>query len=60
MTERKIHFKKGMKMVENDNINVAIDSDDKTKVESVSKSEIQSTKDDELVDRIMQKILKIK
>ena len=49
-----------MKMVENDNINVAIDSDDKTKVESVSKSEIQSTKDDELVDRIMQKILKIK
>lgn len=60
MTEWKIHFKKGMKMVENDNINVAIDSDDKTKVESVSKSEIQSTKDDELVDRIMQKILKIK
>lgn len=49
-----------MKMVENDNINVVIDSDDKTKVESVSKSEIQSTKDDELVDRIMQKILKIK
>ena len=47
-------------MVENDNINVAIDGDEKAKVESVSKSEIQSTKDDELVDRIMQKILKIK
>lgn len=30
------------------------------KIESVSISEIQSTKDDELVDKVMQKILKIK
>ena len=34
--------------------------EEEPKIESVSLGEIKSAKDDELVDRIMQKILKIK
>lgn len=33
---------------------------EETKIEKVSLGEIQSEKDDELVDRIMQKVLKVK
>ena len=47
-------------MTEKTHENQNNENGEKPKIESVSLGEINSAKDDELVDKVMQKILKIK